>query len=286
MVNYFYKTCFKARSKCALWEASDASWENIKSRVNKLIDDLDANPQPISSTGGPETVITGIEVRKAAMDPLYNPLDFFEGLATLLHDAMQGNYTLLLERTGISSKVDFCSPSKVLDYSWLDHANLAVMCGDAKDVRTYALSYWDSFVQRLKKLSPDIGDLWAEGTFSCSGWQIRPKYRFEGPFTSPEADASIQSGRPSAPLLLLSSLYDPVTPLGCATKVARGHPGSRVLLQKSVGHCAFLSAPSECTKRYVREYMETGRIPPEGTECEPDCVPWRDCPFERAHLPR
>lgn len=254
--------------------------------MDKLIHDLDAEPQPVVTTSGLETVITGVEVRVATLDPLYAPLDHFEGLATLLDDAMQGNYTFLVQRIGFSRKVDLCSSSEVLEYTWMDDANMAVRCGDGKDATDYDLSYWESYVQRLKGLSPDIGDLWAEGTFSCSGWQIRPKYHFGGPFTSPEADASIRPGRPSAPLLLLSSLYDPVTPLRSANKAAQGHPGSRVLTQKSVGHCAFLSSPSGCTKGYIREYMETGKMPSEGTECEADCVPWEDCPFEKAQLPR
>lgn len=222
----------------------------------------------------------------AALDPLYDPLDFFEVLATLLQDATQGNYTRLLERIGLSSTVDVCSPSSSLDYSWQGHANIAVICGDRKDQSTHDYSYWKSLVQRYRKLSPEVGDLWAEAGFSCSGWQARPKYRFDGPFTSPKANKSIQRGQPSAPLLLLSSLHDPVTPLRSARIVAKGHPGSRVLVQKSVGHCAFLSAPSECTKGYIRQYMETGILPPKGTECEPDCVPWKECSVPRARLPR
>jgi len=263
------------------------SWSTIKSRVDKLVADLDANPLAIANTDGPETVITGDEIRIAMMDPLYAPLDLFEGLATLLHDALQGNYTLLLQRTGITGHRDTCSASRALAYTWMDQASMAVRCGDAKDVTDRDLAFWGAYAKKLGNLSADIGGLWVEVPFACSGWKTRPKYRYDGPFTSPEHDAAaIHSGRPSAPLLLLSSLYDPVTPLRSAAKVARGHPGSRVLLQRSVGHCAFLSAPSECTKRYVRDYMDTGRLPPEGTECEPDCSPWWPCPVERAHLPR
>ncbi|UNI22217.1 hypothetical protein JDV02_008126 [Purpureocillium takamizusanense] len=287
VVDYFYQSCFEAGPFCPLWRAFDMSWTTIKSRVDKLVADLDDNPRAIANTDGPETVITGDEIRIAMMDPLYAPLDLFDGLATLLHDALQGNYTLLLERTGITgSKKDACSPVRSLEYSWMDQASMAVRCGDAKDVTDRDLTFWEAYAQKLKGLSPDIGGLWAEVPFACSGWQTRPKYRFDGPFESPRPDETIRSGRPSAPLLLLSSLYDPVTPLRSAAKVARGHPGSRVLLQKSVGHCAFLSSPSECTKRYVRDYMETGRVPPEGTECEPDCAPWWPCPMDRAHLPR
>jgi hypothetical protein len=58
------------------------------------------------------------------------------------------------------------------------------------------------------------------------------------------------------------------------------------LTQRSAGHCALYSAPSECTKRVVREYMATGVLPREGTECEPDCVAWGVCEQERGTMPR
>jgi hypothetical protein len=255
--------------------------------VDQLIAKLDEDPQPVAIMGGPEGVITGAEVRTAFLDPLYDPLNRHEALAKALDDALQSNYTLLLEQLGLSGKVDVCSaPAAQEEYTWLHHANLAVTCGDGKDARDFDILYWQSYVQRLKELSPHMGDLWAEGTFSCSGWQIRPNYHFGGPFTSPAADPGLQSGRPSAPPLLLSSLYDPVTPLRSAYRVARGHPGSRVLMQRSVGHCAFLSSPSECTRRHIREYMAEGKLPAEGAECEPDCVPFEDCPYEKAVLPR
>lgn len=121
---------------------------------------------------------------------------------------------------------------------------------------------------------------------TCAGWQARPKYRFTGPFRTPAPDPSNVDGRPSAPLLLLSSLYDPVTPLESAYKVSKGHPGSRVLVQNSVGHCTLLSGPSECTRNVVRAYMENGRLPEEGKECQGDCVPWEECPYERGRFPR
>ena len=44
-------------------------------------------------------------------------------------------------------------------------------------------------------------------------------------------------------------------------------PGSVVLASDGEGHCMF-SSPNLCLARYVREYIQTGQLPPEGTVCE------------------
>jgi pimeloyl-ACP methyl ester carboxylesterase len=141
-------------------------------------------------------------------------------------------------------------------------------------------------MQGLEARYPRMGKLVAESSFTCAGWQSHPEYRFTGPFTSPAADARDVEGRPSAPLLLMSSLYDPITPLASARTVARAHPGARVLVQRGAGHCTLLAGPSACTRRVVRAYMETGEMPAEGLVCEGDCRPFEECPYERAKLPR
>ncbi|KAK2605922.1 hypothetical protein QQS21_003648 [Conoideocrella luteorostrata] len=284
-VEYFYKTCFEATSKCALWRDSDGSWKSIKARVDEMVDELDTNPLPVYAGNGVQTFLTGRDVLATMGDPLYTPLDFFESLAVMLDDSLQGNHTRVLEQLGLSGQLDVCSPPSERRYD-MTSAGIANRCGDGKDVTGYGFAYWKSYTRELMARSPLFGYDVASTAFACAGWTLRPKHRFDGPFTSPAADARMRAGKPSAPLLLLSSFYDPITPLSSAHKVAKAHPGARVVVQKSVGHCASLSAPSECTNKIVRTYMETGQMPAAGVECEPDCVPWKHCPHERARLPR
>jgi hypothetical protein len=110
----------------------------------------------------------------------------------------------------------------------------------------------------------------------CSGWGIRPKWRYTGPFTTPEHDPSGAEGKPLAPLLFLSSRYDPVSPLRNAAAMAARHPGAVWVVQESAGHSS-ISTPSRCTKKIIQDYLEFGTLPKNETVCEADCRPWSPC---------
>ncbi|KAH9915041.1 peptidase S33 tripeptidyl aminopeptidase-like protein, partial [Epithele typhae] len=73
----------------------------------------------------------------------------------------------------------------------------------------------------------------------------------------------------SHPLLLLSTRYDPVTPLSQARRVNARFGGSRLLVQEGHGHCS-VSSPSVCKAKVVRAYFENGTLPGKGATCEPD----------------
>ncbi|KAG6001717.1 hypothetical protein E4U21_003895 [Claviceps maximensis] len=185
-------------------------------------------------------------------------------------------------------------------YTWSAETFSSVACGDTHDLGHYPLSHWQQKLQKLQARYPRLGVLIADQTIKCAGWQSHPRDRFAGPFRSPApgpdsapnnsaSDADHHDsgpGRPSAPLLLLSNLYDPITPLDSARFVARSHPASRVLVQNSVGHCTLLSSPSKCTRRVMQAYMANGTMPDEGLVCEGDCVPFEKCPFQRGRFRR
>lgn len=285
-LEYFYRSCFEAGSKCPLTKSSDQSWRSMQTRVNALLDDFEAKPIPFLLENGSESIITAAMVRSSMWDPLYQPIDKFDGLAFLLAEALEGNYTRLIQQSGLGALKGGCKEKVSGDYSWLGLASSAVVCGDAEDITKYDEYYWQNYFQKSKDRSPAFGRHVANIAFTCSGWKSRPKYRFTGPFTSPKADPDSKDGRPSAPALFLSAQIDPITPLKNAHTASKGHPESIVLTQKSVGHCVLYSAPSECTNKVLRAYMANGVLPKEGTECEPDCLPWRRCNNERAKLPR
>ena len=92
---------------------------------------------------------------------------------------------------------------------------------------------------------------------------IRANWRWTGP---------LEARNTSYPLLVLSTRYDPVTPLPDARVVQERFAGAGLLVQDSVGHCS-LSSPSVCTAKYVRRYFEDGVLPEEGTTCGVDELP-------------
>ncbi len=221
-------------------------------------------------------------------DALYDPIDGFSKLAATLADAVAGNYTALLAAAGIQLGPDETDEGQgrasIAEYRWQAEANMAVRCGDGPDQRNTTLDSWRAQLRRARALSPEWADIWM--SVDCLEWPARPNWRFTGPFGSPAADASAPGDRPSAPVLFLASRFDPATPMGGSVEAAKTHAGSALLVQNTYGHCATLSAPSACTKKVVGEYMETGRVPEDGTECGADCAPFEDCPYLRMVLPR
>jgi hypothetical protein len=59
-----------------------------------------------------------------------------------------------------------------------------------------------------------------------------------------------------------------------AYAMSKYFPGSVVLKQDSIGHC-FASSPSKCTAKYIQGYL-VGRMPPAGTVCKPDQLPFEE----------
>lgn len=76
----------------------------------------------------------------------------------------------------------------------------------------------------------------------------------------------------------IGNTADPVTPGRYAKKMAKGFEGAVALIQDSPGHCS-LSAPSNCTTAYIRQYFQTGALPKEGTVCPVDELPFDNPPF-------
>ncbi|KZP19088.1 hypothetical protein FIBSPDRAFT_744359 [Athelia psychrophila] len=66
------------------------------------------------------------------------------------------------------------------------------------------------------------------------------------------------------PLLVLSSTADPVTPLEHARAVAARYGRAKLVVQKSVGHSTFASAPSLCAVKHLRAYYANGTMPEDG----------------------
>lgn len=324
-INYFYQTCFRAGPKCPLRSDADSSWHAIQHRVDALVARLDEDPVPGATVDGPEVVIDGSDVLGLLFGQMYSPLDFFESLAWTLAEAVGGNYTRLLGelvppmRDGDADEeayggddhtqpdaqrhADRAAAAILRSYTWMAETFSSVACGDTHNLGSYPLSHWQYKLQKLQARYPRLGVLIADQTIKCAGWQSHPKDRFAGPFRSPapgpgpasdaddadetdESELGLGLGRPSAPLLLLSNLYDPITPLDSARVVARSHPRSRVLVQNSVGHCTLLASPSECTRRVMQAYMANGTMPDEGLVCEGDCVPFEECGLERGRFPR
>ncbi|KAM0715912.1 hypothetical protein Q7P37_008426 [Cladosporium fusiforme] len=94
-------------------------------------------------------------------------------------------------------------------------------------------------------------------------WKMDAKEQYAGDFTAKTRN----------PILFVNGQHDPVTPIESAYNSSAGFEGSFVLPHTGFGH-GMLANPSECVTRHVQEYFKEGKLPEEGTSCEPDHRPW------------
>jgi len=276
LLDALYKSCYKlGYKKCALVDGTDKSWEDIKAKVNKALARLARSPVPVKTSGG--TILLGeTDISALVFASLYKPNILFPLIASVLATVVRQDYQNLasvLEALfpAIQNYCPLCTtPDYVPIFSF--DAQPAISCADGEDGSLLSLDDWTDYFAQLNNQSSISAPIWAEIRFRCSGWRNRPKYRFMGPFETPEADPTIVDGKPAAPILFLTSRLDPVTPLRNAFAMSKRHPGSSVVIQESLGHCALGSGVSQCTEKIVREYFETGKLPKSGTVCEEDHV--------------
>ncbi|VUC27330.1 unnamed protein product [Clonostachys rosea] len=282
-LDHFWDTCFEAGTRCALFNSTNKTPEEIERKVRNLIDRLEHTPEVYISKDT-VTTITKQDVLNRLFIPLYNPMDDFPDLASTLADALAGNFTRLVQHLNIPKPADSC-PSREpspYTYPWGKEAQHAIACGDGDPQSDMTVERFQEYIDVLKADSPDFGGFWSAIRLACSGWRIRPNYTFSGPWVTPKHDPSGVDGKPSAPLLLVSSLLDPVTPLANAYEVAKGHPGSVVLIQDNVGH-GTIETPGKCRDEFIRAYMETGELPDKkDVFCKADCKPFQECPGHEA----
>ncbi|QYS96477.1 hypothetical protein H0G86_003718 [Trichoderma simmonsii] len=282
----FFEGCAAAGPEiCALARESDAHGaSDIRRRFDAFLSEWDDAPKPALADSGDVVIVTGWDIRQLAGLVLYGPLTQFKGLAKTLDKFMSGDLTdiaIWAVGTGVVPRMKDACP--LGDEVWaieMEEAQDAVVCNDGEDISHWGFAFWHKYVQSQMDTSSILGAKWSTIRIPCSSWRIRPNWRFNGPFTTPDPDPSLRPGRPAAPILFLSNRLDPVTPLRAAQAMADQHPGARVLIQEAMGHSAVASTPSQCTRKVVADYFESGIIPSDLPPCDADCGPWDEaCPL-------
>ncbi|TGO52603.1 hypothetical protein BCON_0138g00210 [Botryotinia convoluta] len=267
IINKFSEYCFEAGpDRCALY--SNKGSQHIHDLLDEIIASITDAPIPvsISEVRGPE-LITSSDLKGAVRLALYSPFEEFERLARILYDVSQRNGTLLANSKSIEypwqdltsrcRSGDPYSPycfSPPIDYA--EEVVGAISCSDAPDQTNMTVTDYLEYWQRVRKESIYLGDRWSKNRMLCAFWKLRPKLTFPGPI----------GGSTSEPILFVSNTLDPVTSLANGQNMSKRFNGSRLLQQDSEGHL-FVSMPSICSARIVRQYFQTGALPEVGTIC-------------------
>jgi pimeloyl-ACP methyl ester carboxylesterase len=148
--------------------------------------------------------------------------------------------------------------------------NLAVLCSDTanpRDPRAYQLA--------ARLAYPTSGGFGAEqawATEPCADWPDGGATdRYTGPWNRPTANT----------LLLLGNTGDPALPYRDSVAMEHDLARARLLTVAGYGHTE-ANNPSSCALGYEISYLETGALPPPGTVCREDTVPFDTVPFAPA----
>lgn len=279
-VHQFYYHCARAGfPACALANATgETTVGDVEARTQSIINSLLHNPLPV--IGPNPEVITYSDAKHLIFAGLYMPTINFPVIAKLLAGVEQGNGTLFADmlrpyheltcQVGPETYGNTVTPFNGATGILSPDATMAISCADGDDQSWMTKEQYSEYWKDLAQISPAIGPMWAMFRMYCIHYSARPVHRFTAPF---EANTS-------HPILLIGTTADPVTPLKNAFKMSKGYPGSVVLTQNSTGHTSN-SVRSSCTVGHIRTYFHTGELPPEGTVCEPDEMPFGEPVLDR-----
>jgi len=260
----FYYHCARAGYPACMLsnEANTSTPADIENRTNSIINSLYHNPLPVYLPT--PYVLTWSEVKSLVFSSLYQPVLAFPSLAMILLAIEQKNSESILAVLVqlIHPSVCAADPLTTL-YAMPVDAQTAIACSDADDQSNLSRSEFESFAQGLAEQSPSAGSYLSMMRMNCVHYTLPAVHRYTGPWKA----------NTSHPLLFIGNTADPVTPGLYAREMAKGFEGAVALMQDSGGHCSD-AAFSYCTTGYLRQYFQTGELPPVNTTCAADVVPF------------
>jgi len=123
---------------------------------------------------------------------------------------------------------------------------------------------WSRAARAQDRQFPYFGRPWTWFTSICEPWPGWDDDHYDGPWNRATAN----------PVLVVGTRFDPATPYHGAVTVDRLLPRSRLLTLAGWGHTSLFS--SACVDAHVSSYFLTSRVPPRGTVCQPDVVPFAE----------
>jgi len=136
----------------------------------------------------------------------------------------------------------------------------AIICADTDNPRSP--SAWPRAAHQADDRAPYFGSPWTYASMPCAQWQVSDSGRYTGPWNRPTAN----------PILVVGNLFDPATRYESAVSLSHLLARARLLTLDGWGHTAFLK--SACIDNAMVRYLVDGQLPPSGTVCTPDVMPF------------
>jgi hypothetical protein len=136
----------------------------------------------------------------------------------------------------------------------------AVACADSDNPHSYAA--WSAAGASAEATYGTFGRIWTWASSICAAWPGSDADRYVGPWNR----------RTANPVLVVGNLFDPATRYQGAVTASTLLPNSRLLTVHGWGHTSlFLST---CATEAQARYLVDLTLPPVGTVCEQDHVPF------------
>jgi pimeloyl-ACP methyl ester carboxylesterase len=249
----FLDLCKKGGKNCAFSAGNPAArFEALTGRL------LKSGPitLPPDTPEGDKVQVSYQSLVQTVFGVMYAPAGW-PALAQFLHALDTGNLPAAAEALATLNP----APQESTGYQQILDGTSAVTCSDSDNPGTSGA--WAAAAQESERRAPHFGRAWAWLDSVCASWPGQDEDRYTGPFDTVTAH----------PLLVMSTRYDPATPYAGAVSASKILPGSRLLTVNGWGHITAQTG-SRCADRHAATYLLTGVLPPEGTVCAPDEVPF------------
>ena len=167
-----------------------------------------------------------------------------------------------LDRVGVQKG----SPMKAgFPYYSGDDTFYAVQCTDGAYAPQSA-DDWPTYAKAADKRVKYFGRMLASQGVPCASktWTAKDEDAYRGPFNRAT----------TKPVLVVGSLWDPITNYDSAVKVSKLMPNSRLLTSDNWGHTAL--GTSECVSDAYDAYLVSGKLPAKGAKCVGDEQPFTE----------
>ncbi|KAL6722282.1 hypothetical protein ACLMJK_001389 [Lecanora helva] len=209
----FSQYCSEAGEKaCPLYSTKGPL--AIKGKFKSIVETLRNDPIGVSSDKNlAPDLITYTDVKRLISKAVYAPIQYWPLLASLLLDLNHRNGTAFAAIKQASPPIHplskHCQHAAPYSQECIDPAisagdsASAIVCSDGNGTHGMTQAEFAEYAAQLREQSWLIGDVWAQIRLACVAWNIKPKWRFGGPF----------GGKTAKNMLFVGNKVDPVTPV-------------------------------------------------------------------------
>jgi pimeloyl-ACP methyl ester carboxylesterase len=250
----FLRLCDAGGPNCAF------SKGNPQRRFDRLAKRLLREPVEFVDPASGETIlVTYAELIGATLGVLYDPAGWAEWAVVLQQlDELTSPRTAAAGLKALRARLAAAFQQE--EYPNFVEGFPGVACSETHNPSN--VGAWSRAGRAQDRQFPYFGRPWTWVSSTCEPWPGWDDDHFDGPWNHTTAN----------PVLVVGNLFDPATPYHGAVTVDRLLPNSRLLTLAGWGHTSLFA--SACIDANVSAYLLTSRVPPRGTVCQPDVVPF------------